>query len=271
MSGKENENKSKYQAIGFQSKILLMFSAVLVLLCAFLFIYYYGDAYSKNTNGGYFSARDGLIFKHAILILFALLASVVLKKTLKHRLALRSLIIVSIVLPILCYNINYHTFKKDAVLYPTVNEGGVFHFITIHDFNFDGVDDGYDYTGDDVRELSHTDYGASPEDVVSAMDYTIIGKGGKLDSSHCQYVDGTIKISLYKSRVTYDHIKITLSFKDSADAQRASLYLFDSKLETTLESDTTVSVTFDAEACAKWQQASLQELIVVSINCVLDE
>ncbi len=271
MFKKENENKSTRNSPSFQLILILIFSAVLLVLCAFIFIYNYENVYDKNTNGGYFSPKDGVIFNHIVLALVALLTSGILKIILKHRVQILPLIILSIVLPILYYNINYHSFKKDAVLYPLVNEGGAFHFITIHDFNFDGVNDEYDYTGNDVRELSHIKYYAAQNDYVSAMNYTIVGKGGNLDASYCQYFDGKIRISLQKSRVTYNSIKITLSFKNSVAAEKVSLYLFNSKLETTLENHNTVSVVFDADICAEWQQTSLEEKILIPIRCILNE
>ncbi|MBQ3490666.1 MAG: hypothetical protein IJA86_08760 [Clostridia bacterium] len=270
MFEKDHENKDYSNRLGLNLKITLIFSVVLILLCAFIFIYNYKNVYNQNTNGGYFSGSDGVIFKYILLAFFALLASVILKIIWKSRVFILLFIVISIGLPVLCYNVNYHSFKKDAMLYPLVSEGGALHFITIHDFNFDGVNDGYDYTGNDIRELSGTVYGEDSNDFISDLNYTIVGNGGNLDYSYCQYFNGTIKISMHKSRVTYDDIKITLTLKNSSDAENVSLYLFGSELKTTRESHNAVSVVFDADVCAEWQKNSMEELIFVPIQCVLN-
>jgi hypothetical protein len=269
MNGQENKTKCNVQK--FQLCTYIVFSAIIIVLCAVIFIYNYESVYDKNTNGGYFSASDGVIFKYIILALLALLASVILKIIWRHRLSILVFIAVSIVLPILCYQINYHSFNKDAMLYPLVKEGGALHFITIHDFDFDGVNDEYDYTGDDVRELSSTVYCSDPRGVVSSINYTIVGKGGKLNYSWCSYHSDKVTLHLHKSRVTYDHIKVTLVLTDSVDAKKIVFYLFDSQLETTIENENTVSVIVDGDVCAKWQQTSLEELITVSIRCDIIE
>jgi hypothetical protein len=249
----------------------IIFSAVIIALCAFIFLYDYGSVYNKNTSGGFFSPSVGVIFKHGLLALTAILASTILKLILKRRIAISFLIAASILLPIFCYSLNYHSFKKDAAFYPLVSEGGALHFITIHDFDFDGVNDEYGYDGEDVRELSGDVYLSSAEDFVSSVTYTVVGKGGKLDSTWCTCFDGKILIHLYKSRVTYESIKITLKLKNSVDAEDVALYLFGEKLDCEIGDGKVISVAYDSYVCAEWQGASSEELITTPISYILED
>lgn len=249
----------------------VIFSAVVIVLCTFVFLYDYGSVYSKNTSGGFFSPSVGVVFRHGLLALTAILASAILKLIFKRRIAISFLIAASILLPIFCYSLNYHSFKKDAAFYPLVSEGGVLHFITIHDFDFDGVNDEYGYDGEDMRELSDEVRLSPAEDFVSSMTYTVVGKGGKLDSTWCTCFDGKILMHLYKSRVTYESIKITLKLKNSVDAEDVALYLFGKKLDCEIGDGKVISVAFDSYVCAEWQGASSEELITIPISYILED
>ena len=271
MSESQNKPKQCRDNSRFQTMITLIFAAVIIVLCALLFIYNYKAAYDENTNGGFFSPHDGVVFIHVQVALMALMVSGILKWIWKSRLSWLALAALSVILPILCYQVNYHSFKKDATLYPLVSEGGALHFMTIHDFDFDGVNDAYDYTGDDVRELSSTDYCTDPYGIVESMDYTIVGKGGKLNGSWCAHGTGGISVYLHKSRVTYHSIKITLHLAESVDAEKITFYLFGSKLEATVENQHTVSVTMDTETCAKAQKNALEESFRVPIKYILED
>lgn len=271
MSEQETERKREDRDPRFQTIVTLIFAAAIMILCAFLFIYDYKAAYDENTNGGFFSPSDGVIFDHIQVALVSLLVSGILKAILKRRLSWLALAAVSVILPILCYQINYHTLKKDAMLYPLVCEGGALHFVTIHDFDFDGVNDAYDYTGDDVRELSSTDFCTDPYGIVESMDYTIVGKGGNLNGSWCVHGTRGISVYLHKSRVTYHSIRITLHLEESVDAEKVRFYLFGSELEATVEDEHTVSVVMDADTCARAQQISPEESIHVKLQYVVED
>ena len=265
-------NKSNPPSL--QSVMTLILSAVMILLCGFRFIYSYKAAYNDDAGAGYFSPRDGVILQFVCIAVLAILVSVLLKIIWKRKLSLGILLAVSVVLPILCYQINYHTLKKDGMLYFLVEEGGTLHFVTIHDFNFDGVDDACDYTGDDVREMTgSTLSGQDPRGVIERMDYSIVGKGGKLQYAYCEahYGDSAIHIHLNKSRVSYEMIRITLHLEESVDARTLILYQSGTRLAVTVVDEHTVSVEFDADTCAVWQHNALDESFRVSIRYVLDD
>lgn len=60
----------------------------------------------------------------------------------------------AVLLPTLCYQFNYHAFGKDGFLYPLVDKGGIFHFIVIGDYNFDGMNDELYHVKYDERDVS---------------------------------------------------------------------------------------------------------------------
>ncbi len=75
---------------------------------------------------------------------------------LKNRVQIWALLLVSVFIPIFCYNFNYHTFKKGGMLYPLMDEGGIFHFIEIEDYNFDGITDKYYEKETQKRTINYT-------------------------------------------------------------------------------------------------------------------
>ena len=267
MFNKENATKIRWL-------LPVILSAVMILSCGVLFIYQYRGAYDTNTNGGYFSPRDGVIFYHILVALAAIPVSVIAKLIWKRKLSLWVLLAISVCLPILCYQINYHTLKKDGMLHFLVQEGGVLHFVTLHDFDRDGVNDAYGYTGDDVREVAGNTLGATdPHGIIGRMEYTIVGKGGKLPYAGCEphWTADEISIRLNRSRVTYEEIHITLYLTEAVDADSFILYQGGSRLAITRVDEHTVSVTFDADTCAAWQQNALEESFRIPIRYVVDE
>lgn len=252
----------------------VILSAVMIAVCGSLFIYHYRGAYDTNTNGGFFSPRDGVIFYHILVVLAAIPISVIAKLIWKRKLSLLVLLAISVCLPILCYQINYHTLKKDGMLYFLVQEGGALHFVTLHDFDRDGVNDAYDYTGDDVREISGNTLGETdPHGVIERMEYTIVGKGGKLPYAGCElhWAANEIGIRLNKSRVTYEEIRITLYLTEAVDVDRFILYQGGSRLAFTRVDEHTISMTIGADTCALWQQNALEESFRMSVRYEVED
>ena len=239
----------------------LILSLSLILLCGFLFLYHYGKAYS--TASDWFISRRACVFVfHIAVALAAVGVSILLKLLLKSRIVLVILLVVSICLPLLCYVVNYFMLKKNGPLYFLVEEGGAFQFITLHDFDRDGVNDAYDYTGDDIREISGGPiYNLDPQGTIQHFEYTVVGKGGNLGYAGCElnYTGKQISIRMNRSRVTYEQITIILHLQDSVTADQITLTQGGSPLEKTVIDEHTVSVTFDAATCAAWQEAAMNE------------
>ena len=230
-------------------------------MCGFLFLYYYDGAYS--TGSGWFISPRALLFVcHIVVALAATGVSILLKLLLKSRIALGILLVISICLPLLCYTVNYFMLKKNGPLYFLVEEGGALQFVTLHDFDRDGVNDAYDYTGEDIREISGGPISnLDPQGIVQQFEYTIVGKGGKLGYAGCElnHTANKISIRMNRSRVTYEQITIILHLQDSVTADQITLTQGGSPLEKTIIDEHTVSVTFDAATCAAWQEAAMNE------------
>ena len=268
MSTKENTPHFS-QTPGISALIL---SVSLILLCGFLFLYYYEGAY--NTASDWFISSRALLFVcHIVVALAAVAVSLLLKVLLRSRIALGILLVISICLPLLCYTVNYFMLKKDGPLYFLVEEGGALQFVTLHDFDRDGVNDAYDYTGDDIREISGGPIcNLDSQGAIQQLEYTIVGKGGKLGYAGCElnYTENKISIRMSRSRVTYEKITITLHLQDSVTADQITLTQGGSPLEKTVIDEHTVSVTFDAVTCAAWQEAALNESFRMYVFCKVD-
>ena len=242
--------------------IPLILSISLVLLGSFLFLYNYENAFDAGSNGWFLS--PGVVVFLYFLCMAAVAAgiSVLLRYLLKGGINLRLLLVISICLPLLCYTFNNFALKKGGMLHFLVEEGGALHFVTIHDFNFDGVNDAYDYTGDDVREISGGPiYSTDIHDPIEYYEYVVVGKGGKLGYAGCEanYAADKISIRMNRSRVTYEGITITLHLKEGVPAEKVTLTQGGSPIEKTVIDEHTVSFTFDAATCAAWQEAAMNE------------
>ena len=261
--------------LDFRAIVTLILSAAILTGCGFLFLCNYKAAYNDDAGAGYFSPADGVVFYHVCIAAAAVLVSVILKLLWRRRLSLWLLLALSVCLPILSYQVNYHTLERDGMLYFLVEEGGALHFMTINDFNFDGVDDSLDYTGDDLREHhGSTLTGKDPHGVVEKMEYTVVGKGGNLDNAYCEarFGSGQIRVNnLHKSRVTYERVTITLRLEEGVDPHSLTLSMFGSPVDATVVDEHTVSVTFDAAACAAWQQSSLEESFSVTLRYAVED
>lgn len=253
--------------------ITLILSVSLIILCSFLFIYNYERAY--DASSGWFISPRALIFVYHIgVTLGAVLVSVLLRMVLKSRITLWILLVISICLPLLCYTVNNFMLKKNGPLYFLVEEGGALHFVTLHDFDRDGVNDAYDYTGDDVREISGGPIcNIDSQNAIEHFQYTIVGKGGKLGYAGCDanYAENKISIRLNRSRVTYEKITVTLHLRDTVTADKLILTQGGSRIDKIVIDEHTVSVTFDAATCAAWQQAAMSESFRIHVFYEVDK
>ena len=137
----KNENKNNQQH--FAWKVLGIFAFVAILICSFVFIFNYNRAYDDNAGGGWLPPSFGVIVWHFLLAIVFIFVAIVLKIALRKRVRIWMLLLASVLIPIICYNFNYRALGKDGILYPLVDKGGIFHFIIIEDYNFDGITDKY--------------------------------------------------------------------------------------------------------------------------------
>ena len=54
-------NERSNTSPSLHTMITVILSAAIAAACGFLFLYAYGNAYDRNTNGGFFSPQDGVI------------------------------------------------------------------------------------------------------------------------------------------------------------------------------------------------------------------
>ena len=255
------ENKSAQKSVTW--KVLGIFTVVAILLCGFVFISNYDVAYDNSTGGGFipYSATVNLLyFLLAIVFIFA---AIILKSILKKRIRIWSLLIASILIPIICYNFNFHALKKDGFLYPLVDEGGILHFIAIGDYNLDGMNDELYHLRYDEREYS-TRYGGHFDDtIIDYIDTTAVGTGSGLSGCFCFYdwEERVIELHLDKDSVKLKRVEILVAFQEPSMARNVSFYLYDSKLNHAVNNDNTVSIVFYADACTYLQKIMNEEKI----------
>ena len=245
-------------------KVLLIFSLAIILICGIVFLFNYDIAYDDDSAGGWFPPSFSVIFLYFILSVFSICAAIILKRVYRKRVSIISLLAVAIIMPIICYQFNYNTLKKDGALYSLVDEGGIFHFIAIKDFNFDGMNDDRYHKLYDERRYSSRHGGHFDDEIIDYIDTVAIRRGPALNA-FCSYdwEEKVIELHLNKDNIVYKEIIVTVAFQEAATAKKTSFYLNNSELTPDETSEKTVTFIFDAETCANWQSAS--EVVFIEI------
>lgn len=258
---KDRETKPSKEKLS--SITIGVFSAMIIVVCYLLFLFNYDTAYS---GGDYISGRMVVIFYHFLIFVFSILVAVILKLVLKKKVQLRFLLLIAVLLPILCYQVNYHTLKKDGLFYSLVDDGGVFHFIVIGDFDFDGMNDEEHHRLYEERTNS-TSYSDIFRDEIKWVTTDATGIGAGLNGTYFS-LDGkerNLTLHLNKNGVKFKEIRLEIEFADPKLGQSFSLYLQTDSGEVlvdhTVNDDGTVSVFFDADTCSNWQKNSEKEFI----------
>ncbi len=267
----QNENKNHKPHTAW--KVLGIFAFVAIVLCGFVFIFNYNRAYDNDTGGGWLSPSFGVVVWHYLLAIMFIFAAIILKIALKKRVRIWMLLLVSVLIPIICYNFNYRAFGKDGFLYPLVDKGGVFHFIVIGDYNFDGInDEQYRFLYEERTEASR--YGGHFDDtIINYIDTTVTGTGGGLSGCHCFYdwEERVIQLFLDEDSVRLKQVEILVAFQEPSIAHDVSFYLDNSKLNHTVNKNNTVSIVFDANTCLELQKRLVGEERYIPIKYVVNE
>lgn len=251
------KTKSKFTKLSTASIVSILFSLSIILICGIFFLFNYRYAYDNaHPDGGFFSPR--LIFfvvYHFIFIILSIIAAIIFKIIFRKKVLISILLLAAVLLPILCYNFNYYAFDEGRLLYPLVDEGGIFHFIVIGDYNFDGMNDEMHHHYYEER-TEKTGYGGHFNDtVIDMITTTAVGTGGGLSGCHCSYdwEKSILQFYVGKSNVTLKQIDIRIEFKDPSFAHHISFYLNNTKLNHTINIDNSVSLFFDTAECLKLQ------------------
>ncbi len=251
-------------------KVLLIFTLAIIFICGVVFLFNYDIAYDDNSGAGWLPPSFSVIFLYFIFSVISIVAAIILKIVYKKRVSIISLLAVAIIMPIICYKFNYNTLKKDGALYPLVDEGGIFHFIAIKDFNFDGMnDERYHILYDERRDSAR--YGGHFNDkIIDYIDTVAIGTGPALNAS-CSYdwEEKVIELLLNRDNIVYKEIIVTVAFQEASVANRTSFYLNNSELIPDEISEKSVTFIFDAETCANWQSASEVEIIEIPFEYIV--
>lgn len=267
----KNENKNNQQHIAW--KVLGIFALVMFLICGFVFIFSYNSAYDNHPGAGWLPPSFSVIVWYFLLAIVFIFVAIVLKIVLKKRVRIWTLLLSAVLLPILCYHFNYHAFDKDGFLYPLIDKGGIFHFIVIGDYNFDGMNDELYHIKYDERRHS-TRYGGHFDDkIIDYIDTNAVGTGGGLSGCHCFYdwEERVIELYLDNDSVKLKQVEILVAFQEPSMAHNVSFYLDDSKLNYTVNNNNTVSIIFDADTCSDLQNRLGVENRYIPIKYVVSE
>lgn len=265
----ENTNKKPHTAW----KVLGIFLCALIIVCGFVFIFNYDIAYDDNADGGWIPPSFAVVVFYFWIVITSIIAAIILKIVFRKRVSLWVLLLVSVFVPIICYNFNYHSLKEDGYLYPLVDEGGIFHFIAIGDYNFDGMNDELHHFLYEEREYSMRYGGHFDDTVIDYIDTSAIGTGSGLSGCFCFYdwEERVIELFLDNDSVELKQVEITVAFQEPAMAHNVSFYLGDSMLSHTVNKDNTISIVFDADTCLDLQSRLGGENRYIPIKYVVNE
>ena len=205
-----------------------------------------------------------VFYYHLLIIIASVLTACVLFAVFKKKLSLRVLLPIAALLPLLCYLVNYHTLKKDGLLYSLVDDGGIFHFIVIGDYDFDGMNDEEHHRRYEERVVSFGCRDTFFQEEIHRVDMDSTGIGAGLTGYFCK-LDGEERLlSLHlKTGVEVKEIELEITLADPALARSFSLYLQTDSDEVPVRyivnDQGNISVVFDADTCLEWLKNSEKE------------
>lgn len=262
----KNEGADEPQSKPRNNTVLWIFSAAIVVVCFVLFLFCYKWAYR---DGGIIPPSFGVKVYHFYVVIVAIFVAIALKAVFEKRVRLWTLLVASVLLPVLCYQVNYHTLKKDSIFFPLVDEGGIFHFIVIGDYDFDGMNDEWHHRLYEERTV--TSMCADNGDVVRNMNAKLRGVGQSLDNCFFTYDEeknNRMKFHLYTT-VELKYVELVVSFYDPDTAQKISFYEVtedgEVKIEHTINKEGKAVIYFDAETCAEYQSRCEEGKTLVEI------
>ena len=252
------------------STVTWIFASLIIVTSFLIFLFCYESAY--DTAGYYISGRRMVFNYHLLIVIASVLAGCFLFAVFKKGLSLRVLLLIAALLPILCYLVNYHTLKKDGLLYSLVDDGGIFHFIVIGDYDFDGMNDKEHHRLYEERVMSAGCSDTFFREEIHGVDMDTTGIGAGLTGFFCK-LDGEerlLSLHLQKTGVEVKKIELEITLADPRLAQSFSLYLHTDSgeipVEYTVNENGNISVVFDADTCSEWQKNAENEFPVVTLR-----
>ncbi len=257
---KNDKNQATKTKAKFITKTVVFFALAIVLLCGAVFLFCYDFAYKDDSGAGWLPPSFGVVINYFWIVVFSCFVAVALKiiyVSHEKQVSIIALLLAAVLLPIICYQFNYHTLKKGGVLYPLVDEGGIFYFIVIDDYNFDGMNDELHHRMYDEREESSIALGHFNDAVIERINAVAIGTGTALDLFWCDYdyEDKVIELKgIKKENVKYKQITLTVAFQKEINAQNTTFYIDGVELTPKKLDSKTVMFVFDAKTCAEFQE-----------------
>lgn len=244
-------------------KIVLVFSLVFAVFCGLYFLFRYPAPYSSGDGMGIFTPAEGVVLAYYTFGFVAILVSIVLKIIFRKDAHFLKLLLASVIVPIVCYNLNYHAFNKGGPLRPLVEEGGPLYFIVIDDYNFDGINDEYYHRKYEKR--THPSYYSTYDTTIDHVNTYATGIGTGLEGTFCFYDEDSIDLYLDSDHVEFEEIRIKVTFEDEHYAEKAT-FRIDSKKISAEISGSEATLTFDAETCKKFQEGADKEHFKIVIK-----
>lgn len=252
---KNNQPQTNDKQPQYKWKILGVFTFALIIICAFVFLLNYNIAFDDSTDGGWLPPSFSVIVFYFFLAVLAIIASVILKIFLKNHISILALLLASVSIPIICYNVNHYTLKKDGPLYFLMDEGGIFHFIEIEDYNFDGITDKYYEIETQKRTVEHTCDKIFHPDILSVSSKTT--GIGYMDSNYVLIQNEDLYDFYYcytrSPKTTYDNVFIDVAFQNADLANSTTICMVNietserTKLDTEQLNETTLRIKLQKE------------------------
>ncbi len=275
MNENDNDMKLVRKRLALYMKTLVLFITAIVLLCFFVFIFNYDIAFVDS--GDIIPQSFNVVIYYFFLSIIAIIAAIVIKILLNKEASLSLLLILAIIIPIFCYNINRQTLKENGAFHFLVDEGGIFHFIAIKDFNFDGMNDKEYQLMYGTHTVSTTEYGDSTDKIIKYIRTETTGIGKDLRAFNT-YDEKERKITLHlqKNNVVYEKIEMIIDFYDpnyikSFNISLTSknhfgemdpvIYKLDCEYKT--NEDNTLSIILNSEDCLKIQNNAERDSIEI--------
>lgn len=270
---------NRYGAFENPLHIYAIFGLAIAVVCFFIFVFNYKYAYDDHADGGGFIPPSlGVIFYHFIAALIFTATAFLIKSILKDKLNFIPLLIVALVLPIVCYIVNYNTLKKDGSFHFLVDKGGVFHFIAIGDYDFDGVNDKLNEIRNN-QQISSSITGSSSGKIANIYARTT-GVGQKIDGAFCSeraedVASSRFVLHIPKNTSNIKSIELEIKLTPSITHDKISFFIIENDNEIPLSFDINNSknivITFDKDFYGKYQGSSDQEYFEVYIKYVIKE
>lgn len=257
---KENEeNNVQKPKKKFITKTVLFFALGVVLACGIVFLLCYDFAYNDNSGAGWLPPSFGVVINYFWIVVFSCIVAVALKiiyVSHEKQVSIIALLLAAVLLPIICYQFNYHTLKKGGVLYPLMDEGGIFYFIAIDDYDFDGMNDELHEYLYEERQYSSRAGGHYDDTIIDYIDTDAIGTGTALNCCYSSYYweEQLIKLHIDKHDVKYKKIIVTVAFQDASTTKNTIFYIDGVEITPKKLDSKTVRFVFDAKTCAEFQE-----------------